>query len=167
MTRDAANASTARSGLAEDDRPLGSYGVLIGTYSGVAAVFALWLRRSGRPVPDGVRTGDLALVAVATHKGARLLSKDRVTSVVRAPFTRPEEDGAAGEVEEAARGDGFRRAVGELLVCPYCVALWIASGLTGALIVAPRLARGVSFTLTALTISDFLQVAYRKAEDTL
>jgi hypothetical protein len=57
--------------------------------------------------------------------------------------------------------------VGELLVCPYCVALWIASGLTGTLIVAPRLARWVSFTLTALTISDFLQVAYRKAEDTL
>ena len=151
----------------EDARPLGSYGVLIGTYAGAAAAFALWLERSGRPVSERVRPGDLALVAVATHKAARLLSKDRVTSVVRAPFTRPDADGAAGEVEEAARGRGFRRAVGELLVCPYCVGLWIASGLTGTLILAPRVARWVSFTLTALTISDFLQVAYKKAEDTL
>jgi Na+/proline symporter len=57
--------------------------------------------------------------------------------------------------------------VGELWVCPYCVGLWIASGLTGTLIVAPRLARWISFTLTAVTISDFLQVAYKKAEDAL
>jgi Protein of unknown function (DUF1360) len=64
----------------------------------------------------------------------------------------------------AARGRGFRRADGELLVCPYCVGLWIASALTGVLILVPRLARWVSLALAALTISDFLQVAYRKAE---
>jgi Protein of unknown function (DUF1360) len=151
-----------------DDRPLAGYGVLIGAYLAAACGFAAWLRWSGRAVPDGVRAGDLALVAVATHKAARMVSKDRVTSIVRSSFTRPQgDDGAGGEVEEAARGSGLRRAVGELLVCPYCVGLWIASGLTAALIVAPKVARWVAFTLTALTISDFMQVAYRKAEDTL
>ena len=95
------------------------------------------------------------------------MAKDRVTSVIRAPFTRYKNDAAAGEVEEGARGRGLRRAIGELLVCPYCIGLWIASALTAGLLVAPRFARWVAVALTALTLSDFLQIAYKKAQDTL
>lgn len=151
---------------ARENRPLASYGALICTYATATTAFAAWLRSSGRRVPE-VSPGDLALVAVATHKAARLVTRDRVTSVVRAPFTTPQGDATAGEVDEAARGSGFRRAIGEMLVCPYCLDLWIASLLTGTLIVAPRLARWASFTLTAVTVADFLQVVYRKAQDTL
>jgi hypothetical protein len=48
--------------------------------------------------------------------------------VLRAPFTRFQDDTGYGEVEEAARGTGFRRAIGELLICQYCVSQWSPPG---------------------------------------
>jgi Protein of unknown function (DUF1360) len=149
------------------ERPLNSYGLLVATFLGSTTAFAAWLVRSDRPVPDRVELGDVVLMSIATHKASRLLTKDRVTSVLRAPFTRHQEDTTAGEVEEAARGSGLRRAIGELIICPYCIGLWIASALTAGLLVAPRLTRWIAFALSTLTVSDFLQIAYRKAEDTL
>ena len=146
-------------------RPLGGYAVLITTFVLTSGSFALWLRRSGRPIPDAVSASDLALVAVATHKASRLVTRDRVTSVVRAPFTRYQDDATAAEVNETARGSGLRRAIGEALVCPYCMDLWIGGALTAGLLVVPRLVRWVAFALTVLTLADFLQIAYRKAED--
>jgi hypothetical protein len=161
------NAAAGTGEPAAGERPLRGYGVLVTTFLAIASAFALWLGRSGRPIPDNVEIGDLALVAIATHKASRLVSKDRVTSVLRAPFTRHQDDANAGEVEEAARGHGLRLAIGQLLVCPYCIGMWIAGVLTGGLLVAPRFTRWVTFALTALTASDFLQIAYKKAEDTL
>jgi Protein of unknown function (DUF1360) len=90
-----------------------------------------------------------------------------VTSFLRAPFTTFQESSGHGEVEEEPRGHGLRLAVGELLVCPYCLAQWTATGLTVGLIGAPRLTRLLSVTLVAHTVSDFLQAAYRAAEDHL
>ena len=70
-------------------------------------------------------------------------------------------------MSETAHGTGLRRAVGELLVCPYCVAMWIAAGLAAGLVVAPRATRRAASVLRILFGSDLLQIAYRKAEDTL
>ena len=150
-----------------DDRPLGGYALFIATYASLCTGFVRWLVRSGRPVPEHVRAGDLALVAIATHKASRLIAKDKVTSVLRAPFTIEQSSGPAGEVDESARGRGLRRALGEALTCPFCLGLWVASALTAGLLVAPRAVRWSAFALSALGISDFLQIAYRKAEDTL
>jgi len=102
---------------------------------------------------------------MGTHKASRLVAKDRVTSAARAPFTRFEEDAGPGEVREAARGHGLRRAVGELIICPYCLGLWIAAAFAAGLIVAPRATRWVASVLTALFGSDVLQIAYQRAED--
>jgi hypothetical protein len=151
----------------QQDRPLGGYLVLMGSFLSACAAFATWLRASGRKLPERVEPADIVLVSVATHKLARLLTKDRVTSSLRAPFTRFQEDSGLGEVEEAARGHGLRRAIGELLICPYCVGLWIAAGFVGGLVVAPRATRLVAATFTALTGSDVLQIAYKKAGDSL
>ncbi len=87
--------------------------------------------RSGRRIPERVGVGDLVLMGVATHKLSRLITKDRVTSFARAPFTRYEEPAGHGEIEEHARGTGMRRAVGQLLTCPYCISQWVAGGLHG------------------------------------
>jgi len=149
------------------DPPHGGYAVLLAVFSGSSAAFATWLARSKRPVPDTVGLGDLALLSVASHKASRLIARDRVTSVIRAPFTRYQADAGAGEVDETVRGGGLRRAIGELLVCPYCIGMWVASAFTASLLVAPRFTRWVAFALTSFTIADFLQIAYRKAEDTL
>lgn len=149
------------------ERPLGGYATLTAVYATVCAAFSAWVRASDRELPERVSPGDLALVAVATHKVARLIAKDRVTSAVRAPFTSFQGDAGPSEVDESARGRGLRRAIGELLICPYCLDLWISSGLLGGLIVAPRPARWIASVFTALTGADALQIAYKKAEDSL
>jgi hypothetical protein len=145
------------------ERALGGYAVLMGTFSALAAGFGTWLRRSGRRLPDRAAPSDLLLVTVATHKCARVITRDRVTSAVRAPFTQFQGDAGPGEVDERARGRGLRRAIGELLVCPYCLDLWVASGFLAGLIVAPRATRWVAAVFTVQTGADALQIAHSKA----
>src|SRR3954454_11219346 len=94
----------------DQHRPLRGSALLLGTFTALAGGFSAWFRASGRELPERVDGRDLALVTIATHKASRLVAKDRVTSVVRAPFTRYEDDAGPGEVSEAARGRGVRRA---------------------------------------------------------
>jgi hypothetical protein len=151
----------------DQPRPLGGYAVLTGTFLASSAAFAAWFRASGRELPERMPARDLALLTVATHKLTRLIAKDRVTSTVRAPFTRFEGDAGPGEVSEEARGRGLRRAIGELLVCPYCLGMWVGGAGTAGLLVAPRTTRWTSSVFAVLFGSDVLQMAYKKAEDAL
>ena len=150
------------SGYSDQPRPFAEYGGLITlfnvAYAGVAIVAA-----RARGLPKGYSLVDMALVGVATHKLSRLIAKDKVTSAIRAPFTSFEGSAPQGEVDEKARGEGAQKAVGELISCPYCLGLWIAATLTMGLVYAPRATRMVSFTFSALALSDVLQVAYRAA----
>jgi hypothetical protein len=141
--------------------------VLMGAFAALAGGFSAWFRVSGRELPERMEARDLALVTVATHKASRLIAKDRVASTVRAPFTRFEHDAGPGEVSEAARGRGLRRAIGELVVCPYCVGMWISAAFAAGLLVAPRFTRWFAAVLAALFGADVLHVAYRNAEDAL
>ncbi len=151
----------------QQERPLGGYAALMGLYGAATAAFGGWFRASGRALPDRVGAADLVLITVATHKASRLIAKDRVTSTVRAPFTRFEDDAGPGEVEEAARGRGLRRAIGGLVICPFCLGLWIVTAFAAGLLVAPRLTRQVMSVFTALFGADVMQIAYKKAEDAL
>jgi hypothetical protein len=143
--------------------PLLGYAVLAAAWNAAFGAGLAAAVRSGR-VPERIEAGDIALLGVGTHKLSRLLAKDRVTSFLRAPFTRYEESGGPGEVEETARGTGLRRATGELLVCPNCLGLWVASGFTLSFLFAPRTTRTLAAMLAVLTASDVLQLAYAKAE---
>jgi hypothetical protein len=145
------------------ERPLRSYAIVTGAYGAGVAGSLIALR--DRELPERLTIRDVLLVGIATHKLSRLIAKDKVTSFIRAPFTRFQEASGQGEVEEEPCGHGLRLAVGELLVCPYCLAQWVATGLTLGLIGAPRLTRLISTVFVVHTISDFLQVAYRAAED--
>jgi hypothetical protein len=149
------------------ERPLGSYAVLMAAFSSLATAFAAWFQRSGRRLPERMGVRDLVLLTVASHKVSRLIAKDRVTSAVRAPFTRFEHDGGPGEVNEAARGHGLRRAIGELLVCPYCLGMWASAGFTALLLVSPRFTRWFCSVLAIFFGADVLQIAYKRAEDLL
>jgi hypothetical protein len=140
---------------------------LLGLYSTLVGGFGAWMRISGRELPQELQTRDLVLITVATHKLSRLLARDRVTSVLRAPFTRFQDDAGPGEVDEAARGSGIQRAIGELVICPYCLGMWAATGLVGGLAVAPRMTRLVAATFSVLAGADALQIAYAKAESAL
>lgn len=145
-------------------RALRGYAVLLASFLTLASAFAGWFRRSGRELPDRVAPEDLMLLTVAGHKTARLIAKDRVTSVVRAPFTEFEGDAGPGEVNEAARGGGLRRAVGELLVCPYCLGMWVSAALTASLLIVPRFTRWMCAVLVMFFGSELLQMAYARAE---
>ena len=148
-----------------DDRPLGSYAVLMSVFGTLSAGFAVWFSRSGRKLPDRIDARDLALLTVASHKLARLLSKDRITSPIRAPFTVPQGEGGPGEVEETSRGGGLRRAVGQLLLCPYCLGMWTSAAFVAGLLTLPRFTRWVASVFSIFFGSELLQIAYKKAEE--
>jgi hypothetical protein len=158
--------SGAFSGYASPDErpPLAAYGGLATVFNAGFAALLLEAHRSGR-LPERIDVGDLLLIGTAGHKLSRLLSKDKVTAFARAPFTEYQGQGGPGELEEKPRGRGLRRALGDLLVCPYCLGLWVVAGLHGGLLFAPRTTRLVASTFSALTISDFLQIAYKAAEE--
>jgi hypothetical protein len=145
--------------------PLGAYSVAIAVFNGLFAVGLAFAWRRGRALPERPAIGDIALVGIASHKLSRLVTKDKVTSPLRAPFTELEGGGGPGELEEKARGDGARRAIGELLVCPYCLDLWVVAAFSVGLLFAPRPTRFVAAVFAALTVSDFFQIAFKAAEE--
>jgi uncharacterized protein DUF1360 len=150
-----------------EHRPLDGYVVAMGAFGALAASLAAAAKVTGRPVPERPATSDVVLISIATHKLSRLLAKDSVTSPLRAPFTKYAEPGGAAEVNEEVRDQGstVRHAIGELVTCPFCLAMWVATGLTGGLVLAPRLTRLAATTLTATAASDFLQMAYSMAKE--
>lgn len=150
----------------DEERPLGGYVGVLGVYTLVMAVAATLLRRSSRRLPERFDARDLALVTVATHKVARLLAKEPVTSPLRAPFTRFEGTSGPAELAEEVRGGEVRKAVGELLTCPFCVGHWVATGFAFGLVVAPRPTRFLASVFTVLSGSDALQLAYAAMQRT-
>jgi hypothetical protein len=141
-------------------RPLRGYVVVLGTYSGLAGVLTAAGRAIGVRIPERFNLGDTVLLTVATHKASRLLAKDSITSPLRAPFTRYEEPAGQSELNESVRGRGAQHAIGELLTCPFCLAVWIASGLTAGMVFAPRQTRLLSTILTVVAGADVLHLAY-------
>ncbi|MEA2331850.1 MAG: hypothetical protein QOH58_1988 [Thermoleophilaceae bacterium] len=139
--------------------------MLTALFNAALAAGVAGAKRSGHELPERIDGRDIVLTGVATHKLSRLISKDKITAFARAPFTEFQEPGGPAEVEERARGDGWRRTIGELLICPYCLGMWISGGFSLGLVVAPRSTRFTASVLTGLTISDFLQIAYKAAED--
>ncbi|MGK3986591.1 DUF1360 domain-containing protein [Sorangium sp. So ce136] len=148
-------------GQGHEEEPLAHYVKLMGTYLGLSAgAFAL-LERAGRPLPSRIPLRDAALLGLATNRLSRLITRDKVARAVRAPFTDVEQDPSGG-THEAPRGEGMTRALGELLTCPRCAALWASLALTIGYFASPRLTRGASFLLGAAAISDFINTCYAR-----
>jgi Protein of unknown function (DUF1360) len=149
----------------EDRPPLAAYATFAAVFHGAMAGAVAAAKRSGRDLPDRVESRDIALIGTASYQLSRLISKKKVTAFVRAPFTELEGKGGPAELEERPRGSGLRRALGELLVCPYCLGLWASGAFHAGLLFAPRATRFSASVLTAMSISDFLQIAYKSAEE--
>ncbi|RKH42208.1 DUF1360 domain-containing protein [Corallococcus llansteffanensis] len=147
-------------GYDSEHHPLGSYAALIGAFGTSVVGFLGWMSASGRRLPERLGWKDLALFGIATHAVSRLVTLDRVTSPLRAPFVRYEADSTAGEVVEKARGEGPRRALGELLDCPFCLSPWVATGFVAASTVRPRETRFVASIFALSAASFFLHRAY-------
>jgi hypothetical protein len=132
--------------------PYEAYATIVGGFFvGLAAVAA-----AARRSPPGTAL-DLVALSAATFKASRTLSRERVGSFVRRPFVECEAD--IGEDEHPA-GDGFQRAIGELVTCTRCVGTWSAAGLAAALMLTPRFGRLLVWSLGASAANDFLQAAF-------
>jgi hypothetical protein len=131
-------------------------------YGAAVAALAAAARAGGQEVPERYAVGDLVLGGVATHKLTRLLSRSSVASPLRAPFTTFEAAAGSGEHVEEPRGHGVRHTVGELLTCPFCLGVWVATGYVAGLTLAPRSTRAVAAVLSVTAASDALQHAYAR-----
>ncbi|HYY73676.1 MAG TPA: DUF1360 domain-containing protein [Solirubrobacterales bacterium] len=163
---DRARSEAAGDGYAppEERPPLASYAALSAAFA--AGLGGLLASRGFRDrLPERFDAGDVALLGIASHKISRLVAKDKVTAWARAPFRRYVDQVGPNEMEEETRGEGPRAALGELVGCPYCLGLWIAGALAAGFAAAPRESRFVATIFSGMTVADFMQIAYKAAQD--
>ena len=146
----------------DKNAPMRDYAVLVGLFN---IAFASWLYLNRRAEGEEVSTKDLLFLGLATQKMSRVLARDRVTQPLRVAFTEFEKPGGSGEVEEKARGQGLRKAIGQLLICPYCLGIWVASGFIYAFTFNPRLTRMVASIFAVASVADFAQHGYAKTKE--
>ena len=86
-----------------EEQLLTEYATLLGFYlTSVAVLTGIAVQQHRLPRKFGLL--DLALLGIATHKLSRIVAKDRITGILRAPFVSYIRSAGAGEVEEEPRG---------------------------------------------------------------
>jgi hypothetical protein len=141
------------------EQSLRGYLGAIGAFAAYAVVLATTARATGRRLPSGIEPLDLVVGAAATFRFSKLVSRNSVTSPLRAPFTQYAAPGGPAETLEEARGSGARRVIGELITCPFCVSVWTAATYTAGLVLCPRATRLGATGLTVLAGADLLQLS--------
>lgn len=145
---------------ARAERPLGGYLAAMAGFGAYTTAWATAVRLRGRPLPERPEPWDVVLTSVAVFRLSRLLSKASVTSPLRAPFTEYVGPQGPAELHEEARSEAGKNTAGELVTCPFCVSVWVASTLTAGQLLWPRATRTAMGALAALAVSDSLQLAY-------
>jgi hypothetical protein len=145
-----------------EEQLLAEYATLLGFFVVSVAVLTSIAAEQKR-LPRKFSVLDLALLGIATHKLSRIVAKDRITGILRAPFVSYIRSAGEGEVEEEPRGRGFQRGMGHLVSCPYCMAPWCATALSFGRVFAPRVTWFFAGILGSVAISDFLHRAYLAA----
>lgn len=118
----------------------------------------LLLNYLGR-LPRSISVFDLILIGLASARLTDIISTDEVMAWLREPFIQLEETEIAGrEVEiREGKGDGFRKVIGDLLSCPWCIGVWIAAGLSYAYFLFPRVVWLFVLIMAIAEISSILQ----------
>src|SRR5437762_8680156 len=124
----------------------GPYVPFLLTYLGVWIFFLLLMVALNHPWPRAIGGIDLLLLSLATFRLTELVTEEKVMRALRAPFcecievTKP--DGTVVE-DEVPAGGGIRRTVGELILCPWCAGVWVATFLSYFWILLPGVAHTV------------------------
>jgi hypothetical protein len=134
-------------------------------YAGIMGVFAGGLAAAGALAhlldrdPRDSDALDFAVLAAATFKAARTISRDDVSSFIREPFVEGIAGVGGGPEQPVETGD-LRQAIGELVTCSRCVGTWCAAGLASTQIIAPRFGRLLTWSLAAAGVNDWLQAGF-------
>jgi hypothetical protein len=146
----------------DHDAPMGGYTALTSVFLAGAGAALTALDRK-KKLPERIAPSDLALLGVATYSLSRTLTRDRVTAFLREPFAKVQGPAGRGEVKSEPQGSGFRKAVGELIICPFCIGQWVATaGLVG-LCVAPRPTRFVASVFVVRAVAESVNLAHEAA----
>jgi hypothetical protein len=138
------------------------YAALTGTFVVGTAAAIFGLERTRR-LPDQIAFSDVALLGIGTYQLSRTLTRDRVMAFLRRPFAEERGPAGRGEVKSEPRGTGLRRAVGELVICPFCMTQWIAGAALAGLCIAPRTTRFAASVLAVRTVAELANIAHEGA----
>jgi len=136
--------------------PYAAYAGIMSAFAGGLAAAGALAKLLGREPRENTAL-DLGVLSFATFKAARTISRDEVTSFLRAPFVEGEaHEGGEDPVET---GD-LQQAIGELVTCSRCIGTWCAAGLASTQILAPRFGRMLTWSLAAAGLNDWLQAGF-------
>jgi hypothetical protein len=127
---------------------------LIGAFLGSMATFSLAAGRREGHAPGS--PFDLVLLGLASYRIGRMLAYERVAAPLRASVTATEPDPSGYGETVVARGNGARKALGELLSCPICVSTWAAAGLVYGMHLAPAPTRVLAGTLGVAGVAELV-----------
>ena len=135
-----------------------TYMALSGTFITLLALFNL-LRPRRNNGDASIKPFDYILLGLSVFRMGRMVSYDTVMEPYRAPFTDtvPDESGAGHTVEP--KGEGWRRAMGELIACPICSGTWIAAVLVYGMQVFPGPTRALMAIMSVIGIGEVLNAA--------
>ena len=110
------------------------------------------------------------LLTVASLVEKETQQPDERVKVARVIYNRLDQDFFLGVDAAILYGlgrskGGLKHSIGELITCPFCLDVWIATGFTVGLVFAPRVTRLVAATFSAVTGADFLHLLYAKAQE--
>jgi hypothetical protein len=144
------------------DAPKGGYAVIMAIFFTAFAAVASSLRRNPATLSTTPPARDIALLGIATFRLSRLLTADRVTSILRAPVVEEGvgEEQLEGVVQKPKEAGGIVQAVGQLVTCPWCISVWAAAFNVYLLTLFPRLGRLFLLVLSSSGISQLLDPVF-------
>ena len=117
-----------------------------------------WCLSPGAP-PLPLNPLHLALLALAVYRGAHILSNEKITKPLRAPFITTHENTEGREIEEPLT-TGLRGAIGALLCCPSCTGIWVATILVYGYLILPYPCSIIIIILALSAVERFLTMAF-------
>lgn len=124
----------------------------------IAAILSFWLLQKTETVSTLWSLGvfDIAILSLATFRVVRLVVADKIFSFGRSLFNNTLSDGTEMKPES-----GFRRAVAELIECPWCVGVWAVLLVIVLYIIAP-VGRFFVMLLAIAALGSLIQILSRR-----
>ena len=137
------------------------YLTLIGLFLGVFVTFASREGRGRRGSRPPIGPFDVVLLALSTFRLARIVAFEQVAEPIRAPVAESEPDGGT-----EPKGQGVRKALGELIACPLCIGVWISAALTYGMVLIPKPTRVFTTIFAAAGAAELLNYAVSLIDST-